>query len=114
MANVSYFILILLVFGLFDSHLGLVLSFISHLSQRIVQNVAQKSGKVRIQFKAPPLPGKYKFTVSVKSQDFLGADQEFSMEATILDAANVERKEKEVELSTEDDKAVSEEAKKEQ
>ena len=58
----------------------------------IVQNVAQKSGKVKIQFKAPPVPGKYKFTVAVKSQDFLGADQEFSVEADIVDVATVERK----------------------
>ena len=63
----------------------------------IVQNVAQKTGKVRIQFLAPPLPGKYKFTVSVKSQDFLGADQEFSVEATVVDAATVVRAPKEAE-----------------
>lgn len=61
----------------------------------IVQNVAQKSGKVKIQFKAPSVPGKYKFTVAVKSQDFLGADQEFSVETDIVDVATVERKPKE-------------------
>jgi len=49
----------------------------------IVQNCAQKSGKVKLQFSAPSVPGKYKFTVSVKSQEFLGADQEFSIEETI-------------------------------
>lgn len=53
----------------------------------IVANVAQKSGKVKIQFKAPSVPGKYKFNVAVKSQDFLGADQVFSVEANIVDAA---------------------------
>lgn len=52
----------------------------------IVANVAQKSGKVKIQFKAPSVPGKYKFNVAVKSQDFLGADQIFSVEADIVDA----------------------------
>jgi hypothetical protein len=72
----------------------------------IVQNVAQKSGKVKIQFKAPPVPGKYKFTVAVKSQDFLGADQEFSVEAEIVDAASVERK-------TEEEKPKDDEGKKE-
>ena len=61
----------------------------------VVQNVAQKSGKVKIQFLAPPVPGKYKFTALVKSQDFLGADQEFSAEATIVDASTVVRKPKE-------------------
>jgi hypothetical protein len=70
----------------------------------VVQNVAQKTGKVKIQFLAPPVPGKYKFTVSVKSQDFLGADQEFSAEGTIVDASTVTRKPKE-------DKAVDEEGK---
>merc|ERR1712028_5348 len=52
----------------------------------IVANVAQKSGKVKIQFKAPSVPGKYKFNVAVKSQDFLGADQVFSVEADIVQA----------------------------
>merc|ERR1711971_856253 len=52
----------------------------------IVANVAQKSGKVKIQFKAPSVPGKYRFKVAVKSQDFLGADQVFSVEADIVDA----------------------------
>ncbi|KAG7367375.1 hypothetical protein IV203_030046 [Nitzschia inconspicua] len=70
----------------------------------IVQNVAQKSGKVKIQFKAPPVPGKYKITVSVKSQDFLGADQEFSVEADLVDDKTVERKPKEVEPKEDDGK----------
>jgi hypothetical protein len=61
----------------------------------IVQNVAQKSGKVKIQCLAPPVPGKYKFTVSVMSQDFLGADQQFSVEGTVVDASTVTRKPKE-------------------
>ena len=61
----------------------------------MIQNVAQKSGKVKIQCQAPPVPGKYKFTVSLKSQDFLGADQEFSVEGTIVDASTVVRKPKE-------------------
>lgn len=61
----------------------------------IVQNVAQKSGKVKIQFPAPSVPGRYRFVVSVKSQDFLGADQEFSVEADIKDASTVVRKPKE-------------------
>lgn len=61
----------------------------------VVQNVAQKSGKVKIQFLAPPEPGKYRFIVSVKSQDFLGADQEFSVDGTIVDVSTVVRKPKE-------------------
>lgn len=62
----------------------------------VVQNVAQKSGKVKVQFQAPKVPGKYKFKIDVKSQDFLGADQEFSVEGTILDASKVTRKPKEL------------------
>mmetsp|Transcript_882 Transcript_882/g.1881 ORF Transcript_882/g.1881 Transcript_882/m.1881 type:complete len:528 (+) Transcript_882:165-1748(+) len=57
----------------------------------IVANVAQKSGKVKIQFTAPSVPGKYKFNVAIKSQDFLGADQNFSVEGEILDASIVTR-----------------------
>lgn len=69
----------------------------------IVQNVAQKSGKVKIQFKAPPVAGKYKFIVAVKSQDFLGADQEFSVDGFILDSSTVVRTPKENETKKEDD-----------
>jgi hypothetical protein len=69
----------------------------------VVQNVAQKSGKVKIQFLAPSVPGKYKFTVSVKSQDFLGADQEFSVEATVLDASTVVREPKEPKTEEKDE-----------
>ena len=58
----------------------------------IVANVAQKSGKVKIQFKAPSVAGKYKFNVAVKSQDFLGADQIFSVEADVVESAGLSRK----------------------
>ena len=61
----------------------------------VIQNVAQKSGKIKIQCQAPPVPGKYRFTVAIKSQDFLGADQECTVEGTILDASAVVRKPKE-------------------
>lgn len=61
----------------------------------IVANVAQKSGKVKIQFKAPSVAGKYKFHVNVKSQDFLGADQVFTVEADIVDASTLDRPEEE-------------------
>ncbi len=61
----------------------------------LVQNIAQKTGKAKVQFAAPALPGKYQITVSLKSQDFLGADQEVELEADIMDAASVERKEEE-------------------
>jgi len=57
----------------------------------IVANVAQKSGRVKIQFKAPSVSGKYKFSVAVKSQDFLGANQVFSVEADIVDVSTLSR-----------------------
>jgi hypothetical protein len=76
----------------------------------IVQNITQKTGKVKIQFLAPALPGKYRFTVSINSQDFLGADKEFSIEGTIVDGSTVVRKLKE---DKKEDDAEPEENKKE-
>eukprot|EP00526_Cylindrotheca_closterium_P013229 CAMPEP_0113617572 /NCGR_PEP_ID=MMETSP0017_2-20120614/8853_1 /TAXON_ID=2856 /ORGANISM="Cylindrotheca closterium" /LENGTH=537 /DNA_ID=CAMNT_0000526979 /DNA_START=70 /DNA_END=1683 /DNA_ORIENTATION=+ /assembly_acc=CAM_ASM_000147 len=61
----------------------------------IVQNITQKTGRVKIQFLAPVVPGKYVFTVSLNSQDFLGADKEITVEGTVLDGATVVRKPKE-------------------
>ena len=45
----------------------------------VVQNVAQKAGKVKIHLMPPKEEGKYEFTVVVKSQDFLGVDDEFKL-----------------------------------
>ena len=69
----------------------------------IVANVAQKSGKVKIQFNAPSVAGKYKFHVTVKSQDFLGADQSFSVQADIVDASTLLRKPPEEESKGDED-----------
>jgi len=63
----------------------------------IVQNCAQKSGKIKLNFKAPAIPGKYRFHIAVKSQEFLGADQELTCEHTIIDVANVTRPEEDEE-----------------
>lgn len=57
----------------------------------LVRNIAQKSGKVKLQFKAPSVAGKYRFIVSVMSQEFLGADDEFSLEADVVDVDKLER-----------------------
>lgn len=67
----------------------------------IVSNVAQKTGKVKVTFSAPTTPGKYKFMVDIKSQEFLGCDQVFTIEKEIIDKALVERKEEEVEDESE-------------
>lgn len=60
----------------------------------LVRNIAQKSGKVKLQFKAPSVPGKYRFVVSVMSQEFLGADDEFSLDAEVVDVDSLEREAK--------------------
>ena len=78
----------------------------------IIQNVAQKSGKIKIHCQAPAVPGKYRFTVALKSQDFLGADQEFSVEATIVDASTVVRKSTDVKTEEGDDEPADPQAKK--
>lgn len=80
----------------------------------VVQNITQKSGTVKIQFPAPSVAGKYRFTASVKSQDYLGADQEFSVEATILGASSVVRKPEAPNGDSEGDEETDEGAKKDQ
>jgi hypothetical protein len=57
----------------------------------VVQNVAQKTGKASIQVKAPSVPGKYRYYVGIKSQDFLGADLEMPFDVTVVDASTVVR-----------------------
>ena len=57
----------------------------------IVQNMAQKSGKIRVQFKAPSVPGQYTVCLAVKSQEFLGTDQEIELPMTVVDATAIQR-----------------------
>lgn len=52
-------------------------------------NCAQAKATVKLEFKAPPIPGNYRFHIALKSQEFLGADQNLTCERTIVDAANV-------------------------
>lgn len=63
----------------------------------IVSNISQTNGKVNVTFRAPSVPGKYKFFIDVKSQEFLGCDQVFTLEKEIIDKALLERKEEEKE-----------------
>jgi len=77
----------------------------------IVRNMAQKSGNVKVQFKAPSVPGKYTIFMAIKSQEFLGTDQDFQLSATVIDSTLVERKHEEKDESVEDEK--EEETKKE-
>ena len=73
----------------------------------IVSNCAQAAGKVKIQFKAPSAPGKYQFHVSIKSQEFLGADQDFIIEKEVIDGEELARKQQDEEQ--EDDEGAEEE-----
>jgi hypothetical protein len=70
----------------------------------VVQNVAQKTGKASIQVKAPSVAGKYRFFVGIKSQDFLGADQEIPIDVTVVDRSTVVRTEKKPEIENDEAK----------
>jgi hypothetical protein len=81
---------------------------LSHSWPFIVTNCAQKQGNVKIQFKAPSAPGKYQFYVSVKSQEFLGADHDFVIVKEVVDGKEIARKQEE----EDDDDAEEDEPKK--
>jgi hypothetical protein len=49
----------------------------------VISNVAQKTGKVKIHLPPPTEPGKYEFTVTIKSQEFLGVGQEFKLQVDV-------------------------------
>jgi len=57
----------------------------------IVSNVAQKSGTVKVRFRAPSIPGKYKFFIDVLSQEFIGCDQSFTIEKEVVDKNDIVR-----------------------
>lgn len=61
----------------------------------MIANVSQKSGKVKLRFQAPKVPGKYRFLVSIKSQEFIDADHEFAIDADVFDKNAVKRAPKE-------------------
>ena len=60
----------------------------------VVSNMKQQVGKVKVRFVAPKVPGKYKFYIDIKSQDYLGCDQTFTLEKEVLDKDVVVRTEK--------------------
>ncbi|KAL3785069.1 hypothetical protein HJC23_001447 [Cyclotella cryptica] len=66
-----------------------------------VANIAQKAGKVKMHLVPPQEEGKYEFTVTIKSQDFLGVDDEFKL---VLDVKKGVKKEEEEEEESEGDK----------
>lgn len=63
----------------------------------VVSNMQQQVGKVKVRFMVPKVPGKYKFYIDVKSQEYLGCDQTFVLEKDILDKDVVVRAEKKIE-----------------
>ena len=48
-----------------------------------IKNVAQKAGKVAVQLHPPGEEGRYEFQVMFKSMEFLGADEEFTLELDV-------------------------------
>mmetsp|Transcript_34594 Transcript_34594/g.51850 ORF Transcript_34594/g.51850 Transcript_34594/m.51850 type:complete len:567 (-) Transcript_34594:45-1745(-) len=58
----------------------------------VISNVAQKSGKVKIHLPPPDVPGKYEFSVTIKSQEFLCGVEEFKL---VVDIAQGVKKKKE-------------------
>lgn len=59
----------------------------------VISNVAQKTGKVKIHLPPPLEPGKYEFRVTMKSQDFVGVGEQFSLVVDV--AKGVEKMEQE-------------------
>jgi len=74
----------------------------------MIANVAQRSGKVKVRFQAPKVPGKYRFTVSIKSQEFIDADHEYVIEADVFDKDTIKRAPKEEKVEKEEEKSVKE------
>ncbi len=69
----------------------------------MVSNMKQNVGKVKVRFMVPNNPGKYKFYIDVKSQEYLGCDQTFTLEKEVLDKETVVRAEKKEESAEEDE-----------
>jgi hypothetical protein len=60
-------------------------------------NISQRLIKAQGMVKAPIVAGEYRFSLDIKSIDFLGADVSHSVKAQIVDASTVVRKPKEEE-----------------
>ena len=66
----------------------------------VITNVAQKTGKVKIHLPPPVEPGRYEFTVTIVSQEFLGVGEEFSL---VVEVAMGTEKKKTMKEDVEDD-----------
>lgn len=82
-----------------------------HLSERkmvigwpfVVQNVAQKTGKVKIHLPPPAEPGRYEFLVKIRSQDWLVEDEEFELTVDVAKGSGKKKKKEEKEDEEEED-----------
>lgn len=69
----------------------------------VISNVAQKTGKVKIHLPPPVVAGHYEFTITVKSQDFLGVGDEFKVAVDIAEGTE-KKEEKEDDSESKKDK----------
>jgi len=53
----------------------------------VISNVAQKASRLKIHLPPPLEPGKYEFHVTIKSQDFVGAGQDFKLVVDVAQGA---------------------------
>jgi len=63
----------------------------------VISNVAQKTGGIKVHLPPPIEAGRYEFSVTIKSQEFLGVGEEFKLVVDV--AKGVEKKKKEEEDS---------------
>lgn len=63
----------------------------------LVTNIAQQRGNFKLRFQAPSVPGTYKYRLAIRSQDFLGADQEVEVTVEVVDSSKGDRKKREQE-----------------
>ncbi len=70
----------------------------------VISNVAQKVGKVKIHLPPPVEPGRYEFIVSIKSQEFLGVEEEFAMVVDVIKGVEQPKKKEDAEVDASESK----------
>ncbi|GKY90689.1 hypothetical protein MPSEU_000042300 [Mayamaea pseudoterrestris] len=68
----------------------------------VVANPKQGAIQGKIMFEAPSEPGEYRFTVSLKSHEFMGCDTEFTVDAIVLSSKEAGREAKAVPMEKEE------------
>eukprot|EP00571_Detonula_confervacea_P016944 CAMPEP_0172303894 /NCGR_PEP_ID=MMETSP1058-20130122/5399_1 /TAXON_ID=83371 /ORGANISM="Detonula confervacea, Strain CCMP 353" /LENGTH=582 /DNA_ID=CAMNT_0013014931 /DNA_START=26 /DNA_END=1774 /DNA_ORIENTATION=- len=69
----------------------------------VISNVAQKTGNIKIHLPPPIEAGRYEFSVTIKSQEFLGVGEEFKLVVDVAEGVE-KKKEEEVEEDSENKK----------